>query len=129
MIVPLDPVEGEQYTKPVREGDDVDHIYKLTMWDIDWINPTASGMLNWEKDSSCLSDSDGEMENWQNRLHDVFALCYLKITKNFWCISSEVDKYPILMVLVVFKNLWKHWKRPSQRNKGSGCLIWLCAQP
>ena len=30
VIVPLDPVEGERYTKPVRDEEDVDHIYKLT---------------------------------------------------------------------------------------------------
>ena len=39
VIVPLDPAEGEQYTEPMREEDDVDHIYKLTTRDEDWINP------------------------------------------------------------------------------------------
>ena len=64
VIVPLDPVEGEWYTEPVREEEDVDHIYKLTVWDEYWINPTADGVLCWEKDSECFSDSDGEIENW-----------------------------------------------------------------
>ena len=64
VIVPLDPKKGERYTGPVCKGDDVDHIYKLTTRDEDWINPTTDGMLNWEKDSSCFSYSDGEMENW-----------------------------------------------------------------
>ena len=35
VIVPLDPVEGERYTEPVREEEDVDHIYKLTTRDED----------------------------------------------------------------------------------------------
>ena len=30
VIVPLDPTEGERYTEPVRNEEDVDHIYKLT---------------------------------------------------------------------------------------------------
>ena len=30
IIVPLDPTEGERYTKPVRDEEDVDHIYNLT---------------------------------------------------------------------------------------------------
>lgn len=49
VMIPLDPVEGERYTEPVHEGDGVDHIYKLIMWDEDWINPMVDGMLTWEK--------------------------------------------------------------------------------
>ena len=30
LIVPLDPVEGERYTKLIQEEEDVDHIYKMT---------------------------------------------------------------------------------------------------
>ena len=29
VIVPLDPEKGEQYTEPIHEGDDVNHIYRL----------------------------------------------------------------------------------------------------
>ena len=90
VIVPLDPAEGEQYIEPLHKGDEVNHIYKLTVQEEDWINPTFDGMQNQEKDRSCFSDSDGEMENWKNRLHDVSMMRCLKITKNFWCISSEV---------------------------------------
>ena len=74
VIVLLDPAKGERYTKPMREEEDVDHIYKLTTWDEYWINHMANGVLCWEKDSECLSDFNGETENWQNRLHDVSAL-------------------------------------------------------
>ena len=83
VIVPLDPAKGERYIEPVRNEEDVDHIYKLTARDEDWINPTVDGVLCWEKDSECFSDSDGEIENWQNRLHDVSALRCLRITRNF----------------------------------------------
>ena len=64
VIVPMAPAESEWYTEPVHEEEDVDHIYKLTAQDDDWINPTTDGMLCWEKDSECLSDSDWEIENW-----------------------------------------------------------------
>ena len=63
MIVPLDLVEGERYTKPVRDKEDVDHIYKLTVQDEDWINPMVEGVLCWEKDSECFSKSDEEIDN------------------------------------------------------------------
>ena len=75
MIVPLDPAERERYImESVHIDEEVDHIYKLTMQDEDWINPTADAMLCWENDSDCFSDFDGEMENWKNRLHDMSAL-------------------------------------------------------
>ena len=64
MIVPLDLAKGERYTEPVREEEEVDHIYKLTARDEDWINPTTNGVLSWERDNECFSDSDEEMENW-----------------------------------------------------------------
>ena len=50
-IIPLDLAKGHRYTESVRHDDDIDHIYKLTRRDEDWINPTAYGSLNWEKDS------------------------------------------------------------------------------
>ena len=37
MIVPLDPAEGERYTEPMHEEEEVDHIYNLTARDKDWI--------------------------------------------------------------------------------------------
>ena len=51
VVVPLDPAKGERYTEPVHEEEEVDHIYKLTARDEDWINPTAGGVLCWERDS------------------------------------------------------------------------------
>ena len=51
VIVPLDPTEGERYTEPVRDEEEVDHIYKLTTQNEDWINPTVDGVLLWEPDS------------------------------------------------------------------------------
>ena len=77
VIVQLDPIEGERYIEPACEEEEVDHIYKLTTREKDWINPMADGVLCWKKDSECFSDSNEEIENWQNRLHDVSALCYL----------------------------------------------------
>ena len=94
VIVPLDTAEGARYTEPARDEEEVDHIYKLTMQDKDWINPMAEGVLCWEKYSECFSDSDGELENWQGQLHDVSPLRCLRVIRNFRCISSEVRDLP-----------------------------------
>ena len=77
VIVPLDPTEGVWYTKPAYEEEELDHIYKLTVQDEDQVNPTDEGMLYWEKDSECFSNSYEELENWQAnctkfRCSDVF---------------------------------------------------------
>ena len=48
------------------------------------------GRLNWEKDISYFSYSYEELENWQNRLHEVSALHCNQVKKALLCISSEV---------------------------------------
>ena len=68
VIVPLDPAEGKRYTESVHGEEDVDHIYNLIAWDEDWINPMEDGILCWEKDIECFSDSNGEIENWKNQI-------------------------------------------------------------
>ena len=50
VIAPLDPDEGQRYTKPIREEDysyALENIYKLTTRQHDYINPTAGGNLSW----------------------------------------------------------------------------------
>ena len=39
VIVPLDPAESTRYTEPARDEEEVDHIYKFTTQDEDWITP------------------------------------------------------------------------------------------
>ena len=46
VVIPLDPVEGLRYTKPVRDydnDDDLDCIYKITKKEQYWVNPTVDG--------------------------------------------------------------------------------------
>ena len=92
VIVPLEPAEGKCYTELVPKEEDVDHIYKLTTRDV--VNPIVDEVLCWEEDNEFLFDFDEEIENWQNRLHDVSALHCLWVTKDFCCISSEVRDLP-----------------------------------
>ncbi len=49
VIVPLDPSQGERYTKPVRDEDQdvLDHIYSITTKEEDYVNPTAKGVMDW----------------------------------------------------------------------------------
>ena len=68
-IIPLNPSQGERYTKPLRdegEQDTLDQIYNITAQEADYVEPAADGVLDWQCDSSCMSDSDDGLENWQN---------------------------------------------------------------
>jgi len=67
ITVPLHPAEGSRYIKHVRDyesDDNLDYIYKITTQDQDWVNPTMDGWITWDRESSCTSDSDKEIEHW-----------------------------------------------------------------
>jgi len=55
VIVPLYPAKGSCYTEPVQDyesNDNIDCIYKITVRDQDWVNPTADGRITWDCESS-----------------------------------------------------------------------------
>jgi len=97
VVVPLDPIEGMCYTEPVRDyesDDDLDQIYKITTRDQDWVNLTADGRIAWDREISCTSASDEELEHWHNRLHQVSTMHCNMMTKLLRCVSSEVRSLP-----------------------------------
>ena len=77
IVVHLGPVEGVLYIKPVRgveNDDELDCIYQIMVQDQDWVNPTTDWRISWGRDSSYTSNSDEEIECWQNQLHKVITL-------------------------------------------------------
>jgi len=46
-------------------------LYRTTAREEDYVNSTADGTLSWRRITSCSSNSDTELENWQQRLHEV----------------------------------------------------------
>ena len=58
-------MEFPGYSQTTQEEEEIDHIYKLTARDKDWINPIFDGLLCWENDSKFFSDSDKEINNWK----------------------------------------------------------------
>jgi hypothetical protein len=67
VIAPLDPSEGGRYVEPTDNilTEDINQLYRTTTHEEYYINPTADGMLSWRSISSCASDSDTGLENWQ----------------------------------------------------------------
>jgi hypothetical protein len=57
--VPLDPSEGERFVEPTcLDLEEIGQLYKTTVRDEDYINPTANGVLSWRSITSCAIDSD-----------------------------------------------------------------------
>jgi hypothetical protein len=81
------------YVEPVKEeygNQQLENIYKMTSRQDDYINPTAEGNLSWRSISSCASDSEEGLDNWQNRLHEVSMRRCARMTKSLRWIGSEV---------------------------------------
>ena len=64
--MPLDPSEGGKYVEPVMDNiriEDVNPLYRTTMREEYYINPTTYGMLSLRSISSCASKYDIGLEN------------------------------------------------------------------
>jgi hypothetical protein len=97
-VGPLDPTLGPRYTELIttkEEARNIDTVYQLTAMKGDYVNSTNDGMLSWRCESSCMSDSDVGLENWQQRLHEVSRRRLARITKTLCWIRSEVSTLPI----------------------------------
>ena len=97
VIVPLDPSQGERYIYPVKDEDRdiIDHIYNITAKEENYVNPTPEGIMDWKCDSSCMTDSDEGLENWQNRLYELHGHRCARITKSLRWLGSQTRVLPI----------------------------------
>jgi len=98
VIVPLDPSQGERYTKPIKEEysiDVIDNIYQIKTKEEEWIKTTTDGKLNSEQDNSRNSDLEEELENWKKRLHELSTRRCEKIIKAVYCMTAEVCDLPL----------------------------------
>jgi hypothetical protein len=64
VIVHLDTLEGKRYIESVR-GNEMENLYNLTTQMDDYVKPTMDGVLIWRSFSSCTSNSEASLENWQ----------------------------------------------------------------
>jgi len=97
VVILLDPNEGARYTEPVRDEDsdnELDCIYQIPVQDQDRVNLIANGRISWERDSSCMSDSDEEIEGWQNCLHEVTTLNYNMMVQSLCRVIIEARELP-----------------------------------
>ena len=73
----------------------LDHIYNITAKEEDYVNPNVEGIMDWQCDSSCMTDSDDGLENWQNRLYELHGHRCARITKSLRWLGSQTRPLPI----------------------------------
>jgi len=62
--------------------------------DKDRVNPIVDGRIAWDRDSSCTSDSDEEVEPWQNWLHEVTTLNCNMTIRSLCCVMTKAMELP-----------------------------------
>jgi hypothetical protein len=75
--------------------EDVNQLYRTTTREEDYINPIADGMLSWSNISSCDSNSDIRLENWQQLLHELSTKRCTRMTRALRWVGTEVSEPPI----------------------------------
>jgi hypothetical protein len=72
VIAPLDQSEGERFIEPTcLDLEEISQLYRTTTCDEDYVNPTTDEVLSWRSITSCTTDSNIELQNWKQRLHEV----------------------------------------------------------
>lgn len=59
------------------------------------MNPTGDRRISWERDSSCTSDSDEEIERWQNRPHEVTTINCNMMVRSLRRVTIKAREIPI----------------------------------
>jgi hypothetical protein len=94
-ISPLDPSEGERFVKSTcLDLDEIIQLYRTTMHDADYINPTLDRILSWRRITSCTTNSDTGLENWQQRLHEVSIIRCTRIDRAVRWLGTEIREPP-----------------------------------
>jgi hypothetical protein len=64
--VPLDPLEGQRFVEPTfLDLEEINQLYRTTVREEDYVNPTVDGVLTWRSITSCTLDSDIGLDNWK----------------------------------------------------------------
>lgn len=66
----------------------------MTPHEHDFVKHTIEGNLTWEHDSSYALDSEEELDNWKNSLHELSKRCCQRISKSVHSMAYEVCNMP-----------------------------------
>jgi hypothetical protein len=74
--------------------EEINQLYRTTAREEDYINPTVDGVLNWRSITSCASESDTSLENWQHRLHEVSTRRCTRIDHAIRWVGTKIREPP-----------------------------------
>jgi hypothetical protein len=64
-IAPLDPSKEERFVEPTcLDLKEIGQLYKTTLCNEDYVNPTADGVFSQRSITSCTTNLDTGLENW-----------------------------------------------------------------
>jgi hypothetical protein len=74
--------------------EEIIQLYRTTALDEDYVNPIADGVLSWRSITSCTTDSDTGLENWQQRVHKVSMRICARIDRVVRWVGIEIREPP-----------------------------------
>jgi hypothetical protein len=74
--------------------EEINQLYRTTVREEDYVNPTADGLLSWRSITSCSFDSNTCLENWQQRLHEVSTRRCTRIDHIVRWVGTEIRELP-----------------------------------
>jgi hypothetical protein len=74
--------------------EEIDKLYRTTARDDDCVNPIADEILNWRIITSCATDSDTDLEHWQQYLHKVSTRRCARINNAVRWVGTEIREPP-----------------------------------
>jgi hypothetical protein len=95
VIAPLDPSKAERFVElTCLDLEEINQLYRTTARTEDYINPTVDGVLSWRSITSCASDSNTGLENWQQRLQEVSTKRCARINRAVRWVGTKVGEPP-----------------------------------
>jgi hypothetical protein len=95
VIAPLDPLEGQRFVEPTcLDLEEINQFYRTTVRNEDYVNPTTDGILSWRIITSCVTDLDIGLENWQQRLQEVSTRRCARIDPIVRWVGMEIREPP-----------------------------------
>jgi hypothetical protein len=92
---PIRPIRRERFVDPTcLDLEEINQLYKKNARDGDYVNPTTDGILSWRSITSCVSESDTGLENWIQRLHEVYTRICERIEDTVRWIGMEIREPP-----------------------------------
>jgi hypothetical protein len=74
--------------------EEISKLYRTTVGDEDYVNPTVDRIISWWSFTSCATDSDTILEKWKKPLHEVSTRRSERIDDAVRWVGTEIKEPP-----------------------------------